>query len=116
MNVPVATSVVRSASASVSAAGGGGKTNGKMKNPSATPKAVPNRPPTKKMMKPRQNLRMGNASAIEPSMLRNTRGLPQMLRSSIRAGQPANGEFDAIARQHAPALDLGLVGGLGKAA
>jgi hypothetical protein len=62
MKVPVATSDVRSASASISAAGGGGNTNGKMKNPSATPKPVPNRPPIRKMMKPRQNLRMGTLS------------------------------------------------------
>jgi hypothetical protein len=39
-----------------------------------------------------------------------------MLRASIRAWQPTNRELNAIAGQHAPALDLGLVGGLGKAA
>src|SRR6476620_7385737 len=39
-----------------------------------------------------------------------------MLRASIRAWQPANRELDAIAGQHAPALDLGLVCGFGKAA
>src|SRR5262249_53463543 len=110
MNVPVATSMVRSASASVSAAGGGGNTNGKKKNPSATPKPVPNRAPTRKMLKPRQNLRMGGTSAIEPSTVRNTCGSPQMLRAQsgclISAWQPADRKLDAIARQHAPALDL----------
>src|SRR5580704_14577587 len=35
---------------------------------------------------------------------------------SIRARQSADGELDAIPGQHAPSLDLGLIGGLGEAA
>src|SRR3977135_2289809 len=49
--------------------------------------------------------------------LRATRWLHPGYRraGSIRAGQPADGEFDAIPGQHAPSLDLGLIGGLGEA-
>src|SRR3954464_7816728 len=36
--------------------------------------------------------------------------------TSIRAGKTPHGEFDAIAGQHTPGLDLGHVGGLGKPA
>ena len=36
--------------------------------------------------------------------------------SSVRARQPAYSELDFVARQHAPAFDLGLVGGLGEPA
>jgi hypothetical protein len=39
-----------------------------------------------------------------------------MLRHSIRTWQPADRELDAIARQDAPTLDLGLICGFGKAA
>ena len=39
-----------------------------------------------------------------------------MRATSIRAGKPPHGEFDAIAGQHAPGLDLGHVGGLGETA
>jgi hypothetical protein len=59
MKVPVATSREPATSPITSEAGGGGNTNGKKKKPSATPKAVPSTPPLMKMMKPRQNLRMG---------------------------------------------------------
>src|SRR5689334_15072355 len=35
---------------------------------------------------------------------------------SVRARQPADGELDAVAGQHAPGFDLGQVGGLRKTA
>src|SRR5215468_1877079 len=95
MNVPVATSVVRSASASISAAGGGGNTNGKKKNPSATPKPVPNTPPNKKMTKPRQNLRMGILSDRAFDEEEYARAAADVT-GSIRAGQPADRKLDAI--------------------
>ena len=41
---------------------------------------------------------------------------PVKLQILIRARQPADGEFDLVAGQDPPALDLGLVGRLGKAA
>src|SRR6187401_1622115 len=46
---------------------------------------------------------------------RAANALPGSVRS-VRAREPPHGELDAVARQLAPGLDLGHVGGLGEAA
>src|SRR6476619_1289447 len=61
MNVPDATSLVRSVAESCSEAAGGGKTYGKMKNPTATPSPVPSTPPRTKIEIPRQSLFIGHS-------------------------------------------------------
>src|SRR5258706_8593265 len=64
MNMPEATSLLRSVSESCSEAAGGGKTYGKMKNPTATPSPVPSTPPRTKIEILRQSLFIGHSPVV----------------------------------------------------
>src|SRR5262245_5540996 len=121
MKVPVAMSEC-SPTVIVSEAGGGGNTNGKEKKPRAHRKPVPSCAPIAKMMNPRRNSRMRASQPSQPQQsatIQSTPASAEMLRglggSSVCARQPPHRELDAVAGQHAPALDLGLIGGLGEA-
>src|SRR5688500_6533956 len=82
---------------------------GIISSPSARPNAVPKMPPVRKIRTPRQNLRMSFALAHD---LARKPVFTFRDHALVRRGKPAHREFDAVARQFAPAFDRGHIGGL----